>query len=106
MPRAAMSVATSTRMLGILPARKPSSARSRAFCDLLPWIAAAPTPCALEVIGDAVGAVLGAREHQHALDADVAQQLEQQARLSLLVDEEHLLVDLLGGRRHRRPPRR
>ena len=43
MPRAAMSVATSTR---ILPALKSASARSRALCDLLPWIAAAPMPLA------------------------------------------------------------
>src|SRR5947209_14478155 len=39
MPRAAMSVATRTR---ILPARKFSSALWRAVCDLLPWIASAP----------------------------------------------------------------
>ena len=36
MPRAAMSVATSTR---VVPCLKLASARSRAFCDLLPWIA-------------------------------------------------------------------
>ena len=41
MPRAAMSVATSTR---VLPSLKPPSARSRWLCDLLPWIAAAETP--------------------------------------------------------------
>jgi hypothetical protein len=61
MPRAAMSVATSTRSE---PSRKPSRARSRAF-----W-----TCCRgwrrrcglLEVLHDAVGAVLGAGEHQRA----------------------------------------
>ena len=41
MPRAAMSVATRTR---VSPLRKDSSARCRAFCDLLPWMAAASTP--------------------------------------------------------------
>jgi hypothetical protein len=38
MPRAAMSVATSTRAL---PRRNMSSAFWRAFCDLLPWMASA-----------------------------------------------------------------
>ena len=36
-PRATMSVATSTRTSPLL---KPSSALTRAPCDLLPWIAA------------------------------------------------------------------
>ena len=38
MPRAAISVATSTRTF---PERKSSNARSRAVCDLLPWMALA-----------------------------------------------------------------
>ena len=42
MPRAAMSVATSTR---VLPSLKPSSAATRAVWLLLPWIAAAVMPC-------------------------------------------------------------
>ena len=42
MPRAAMSVATSTL---VLPALKPSSAATRADWLLLPWMAAAGMPC-------------------------------------------------------------
>ena len=42
MPRAAMSVATSTL---VCPALKPSSAATRAVWLLLPWMAAAGMPC-------------------------------------------------------------
>ena len=42
MPRAAMSVATST---WVRPALKPSSAATRALWLLLPWMAAAVMPC-------------------------------------------------------------
>ena len=42
MPRAAMSVATSTL---VRPALKPSSAATRALWLLLPWMAAASMPC-------------------------------------------------------------
>ena len=59
MPRAAMSVATSTRAL---PRLKLSSARWRAFCDLLPWMASARCRVLRQLLGDAVGAVLGAGE--------------------------------------------
>ena len=41
MPRAAMSVATRVR---ISPVRNAASARSRWFCDLLPWMASARMP--------------------------------------------------------------
>ena len=41
MPRATMSVATSTRTW---PLRKALSARCRAFCALLPWMTSAATP--------------------------------------------------------------
>ncbi|CDC31028.1 unknown [Faecalibacterium sp. CAG:82] len=44
MPRAAISVATSTF---VLPALKPSSAATRADWLLLPWMAAAGIPCLL-----------------------------------------------------------
>jgi len=42
MPRAAMSVATSTRYL---PDLNPSSACVRCVCDRLPWIRSALIPC-------------------------------------------------------------
>ena len=63
MPRAAMSVATSMRAR---PLRNSSSARWRAFCDLLPWMASAAWPDFLEMLGDLVGAMLGAREDDDA----------------------------------------
>ena len=62
MPRAAMSVATSTCRSPLL---KSASALVRALWLLLPWIAIALMPCFVQVLGQAVGAVLGAREHQH-----------------------------------------
>jgi len=45
-PRAAMSVATRTR---IVPFLKAESARSLAPCDLSPWIASTRTPARLKV---------------------------------------------------------
>ncbi len=42
MPRAAMSVATST---GYSPLLNPASASVRCACDRLPWMRAALTPC-------------------------------------------------------------
>jgi hypothetical protein len=81
MPRAAMSVATSTRTR---PERKASSARWRAFCALLPWIASDGMPALLQLLGDAVGAVLGAREDDHAAEAASASIFEQVALVALV----------------------
>ncbi len=64
MPRAAMSVATSTRTR---PRLKSAERPLRAPWLLLPWIAAALMPSLLELLGEPVGAVLGAREDEHLL---------------------------------------
>jgi hypothetical protein len=79
MPRAAMSVATST---WILPCLKSSSARVRAPCDLLPWIAAQRQAVARQALGQAVGAVLGAGEHQALAHVTVIDQARQQRMLA------------------------
>ena len=72
MPRAAMSVATSVRTL---PLRKSASTRSRWPCDLLPWIASARDAALVEAAHHLVGAVLGAGEHQRAVDRLGAQEV-------------------------------
>jgi hypothetical protein len=77
MPRAAMSVATSTRQLR---RRGTVQRRSRAPCDLLPWIACAVMPAFSRRLRDAVGAVLGAREHQRALELGSAAALASRSR--------------------------
>src|SRR3569623_2105600 len=56
----------------------------------------------LEVLGDAVRAVLGAREHEDALHAGVAEHVDEQCVLVGLLDEVDFLIDALGGRRRRR----
>ena len=99
MPRAAMSVATSTR---VRPLRKSSSARMRWLWLLLPWIASAPTPaasrcCATRSAPRLVRVKTMAREIVR-----VVHQLDQHVALGAAVDEEHMLVDALGGGRHRR----
>ena len=90
MPRAAMSVATRMRTG---PSRKPFSAFWRAFCDLLPWITAAWKPSRSRSRVDAVGAVLGAREHDHRAIAGSAS-----------IAGQHLAL-LLGPRQHHRSAR-
>ena len=49
-----------------------------------------------------VGAVLGAREHQYALDRFALEQLDQQRRLRCLFGQDDPLLDLLDGRGLRR----
>ncbi len=78
-----MSVATSTRTV---PSLKPASARVRAPWLLLPWIAAASMPSFVQLLGEAVGAVLHAREHQHLLPVAGDDQVAQQFALAALVD--------------------
>ncbi len=94
MPRAAMSVATSTR---ILPARKASSARWRAFCDLLPWMASDSMPFLARCSAHLVGAMLGAGEDDDAVHRQVLQQLDQQLALLRHGDVIELLLDAVGG---------
>src|SRR3546814_14636838 len=57
---------------------------------------------ALQVAYDAVGAMLGAREDQRAVDILDLQHMMEQRLLLLLFDEGDLLAHLLGRRRLRR----
>ena len=98
-PRAAMSVATST---GTWPDLKAAIARSRCGWDLLPWIAAAGDAGGGKLADDLVGAMLGAAEHQRPLRPVLLQEQGQQRRLFGLVDVGDALVDPLDGGRRRR----
>ena len=89
MPRAAMSVATST---STPPSLKSASARVRAPWLLLPWIATARMPSLLERLRELVGAVLGAREHEHLAPALLADQARQELALAVAVDRMHALA--------------
>ncbi len=80
---------------------KPASARSRLFCDLLPWIAAASTPAPEQVPGHLVGAVLGAGEHDGAGDRGLGHELGEHRLLGRLVDMDHALLDPLDRGRGR-----
>ena len=66
MPRAAMSVATSTRTSPLL---KSARLRSRALCDRFPCSSTAGIPAAQQLLGELLGAVLGAHEQQRAIEA-------------------------------------
>ena len=90
MPREAMSVATSTRAR---PERNRSSDFSRAPWLLLPCSTSALTRVATEVLGDAVGAVLGAGEHDHPIHRRILEQPRQQRALGCRLHEMHLLLD-------------
>ena len=93
MPRAATSVATST---GTLPAVKSASARlARALAEVAvdrPRLHA----FALELRDEAVGAALGAHEHECA--ADAARDRGRDLHLVHLVHEEEAVLHLLDGR--------
>ena len=96
MPRAAMSVATSTRSLPALEVVE------RALARVLRLVAVdrlgARCRAASELLGDAVGAVLGAGEDQRARRCSASlQDLAQQRALVALLDEVDPLVDPLGG---------
>ena len=83
MPRAAMSVATSTRSC-------PRGILQRALARILRLVAvnrSAAMPGLARVLGHPVGAVLGAGEDDDALDRVVAQKIGQQRALVLLLDE-------------------
>ena len=99
MPRAAMSVATRTRTL---PLRKASSARTRAFCALLPCNAAVGDAGLGQIAADAVGTVLGAGEDEHAVHAAIGEQALEQCPLLLGADEVHALLDAVDRDLRRR----
>ena len=90
-----MSVAT---RIATRPRLKSSSARTRCDWLLLPWIAAAAMPSVVELLGEAIGAVLGAREHERLLDPTRANELAEQRALALAVDLDDDLVHERGGR--------
>ena len=81
------------------PDEKPLSAAWRAFWLLLPWMAAAWWPSM--VLGDPVGAVLGAREDDHALERRIGEQRIQFAALGLRAGEDDPLLDAAHGCRGR-----
>ena len=98
MPRAAMSVATSTRKRPLL---KPASALRALRLAAVAVDALAGDAAALEELGEPVGAVLGAREDERVVDrVRSPQQLEQQGGLELLPHRVDRLRDA-GGRRRR-----
>ena len=99
MPRAAMSVATSTRTA---PARKSSSARWRALCDLLPWIASAPNPARTSCSARRLAPCLVRVKTKHAGERRVAQDRAQQGPLVGAVDEHDELLGPFDGRCRRR----
>ena len=93
MPRAAMSVATSTRYL---PRLKSASARVRCACERSPWMRSAAHVVAFEQCGQPVGARFGARERDRAVDRVVFEQFEQQIALAGLADGIDRLGDAFG----------
>ena len=98
MPRAAMSVATSTRYCPLL---KPPSACVRCACERLPWIRSRLNAGRTEDRRHTVGAVLRPGEHQRILDFAAFQQREQQRRLQVL---RHRIDRLRDADGRRRPP--
>ena len=81
-PRAVISVAT---RIGVRPALKSARARTRWPWLRLPWMAAARA-LALQLLGQAVGAVLGAGEDEGLVDGARRDQVGQQLALALAVD--------------------
>ncbi len=64
-------------------------------------MASALKPAFLQLVYDAVGAVLGAGEHQGARDALVGQHRVQKILLLRVLDVDHRLLHALGGGRRR-----
>ena len=84
MPRAAMSVATSTRT------RAGAEVFERALAGALRLVAVdrlGADAGADQLLGDPVGAVLGAGEDEHAVDRRVAQHAHSKAALVGALDE-------------------
>ena len=55
---------------------------------LLPWIAAGADAVALELLGEAAGAVLGAGEDERPIDPTAADQVAEELALAVPVDRE------------------
>ena len=101
MPRAAMSVATNTR---VSPERKAAEGALALTLALVAVNGGKVDACLVERPGDAVGAALGARKHDDARQIRVVEQFDQQVALLRRLDEDDAVLDAvrsLGGRRHR-----
>jgi hypothetical protein len=86
MPRAAMSVATSTWRLASL---NSASALVRAPWLLLPWIASAGDAILVQLQGELVRAVLGAREDEHLIPILRFDEVGQELALPVAIDRMH-----------------
>ena len=93
-PRAAMSVATRIATLFCL---KSFSARTRCGWLLLPWMATARDAVEGQLLGESVGAVLGAREDERLVDAARLDEVAEQLALAAPIDRDDELLDQLGG---------
>src|SRR4026207_2223716 len=97
-PRAAMSVATSTRTLFALNSLR---ARMAAFGGVLRLVAVdriRMDALARELLREAVGAVLGAHEHQHLLPVVGFHEVREELALAHAVDRVRDLRHQLGRR--------
>ena len=86
-----MSVATSTR---ISPDLKSASARVRAPCDLLPWIAALRMPSLLSCSARWLAPCL-VRVNQHLLPVPFPNHVRQQFAFAFLIDKVNVLGHLI-----------
>ena len=98
-PRAATSVATSTR---ISPDLKPSSARVRSGCERSEWIATASRPSRSSRSASRRGGELRPGEDEHLAQVVLADQVGEQRLLAVAIDRVDELVDRLDGRVARR----
>ena len=98
MPRAAISVATSTRTA---PDLKSFSARSRWFCERFEWIVPVLIPAALEPARDPIGAMLRPGENEDGIELRIGQQMEQKRRLQMRA---HFISELRHRVRRIRAP--
>ena len=95
MPRAAMSVAHSTCRRPILELGQRARARGLA---LVAVDRERRDAVAVELLGELVGAVLGAREHEHLEPVLRLDEVRQELALAVAVDRMHLLGDDLDRR--------
>ena len=94
-PRAAMSVATSTRNV---PARNRCNARSRELLRLVAVNGVGLKAALRELPRDLVGPVFGASEDQHAVEIGLAKQIAEQRLFVRLLHEHHTLLDEIDRR--------
>ena len=95
MPRAAMSVAHQHLQLAVLEFGQRARARGLA---LVAVDRERGDAVVVQLLGELVRAVLGAREHQHLVPVLRLDQVRQQLALAVAVHRMHLLRDDLDGR--------